>query len=82
MDTPPLDAAPGPLSERELEVAGLIAQGLSNRNIARRLIIADATAVRHVANILNKLDFRSRAQIAVWAVQKGRPTSPESHRDT
>ena len=79
---PSLDATPGPLSERELEVAGLIAQGLSNRDIARRLIIADATAVRHVANILNKLDFRSRAQIAVWAVQKGTPDLPESHRDT
>jgi adenylate cyclase len=68
---PPLDPVVGPLSERELEVAALVAQGLSNRDIARQLIIADATAVRHVANILNKLDFRSRAQIAVWADRQG-----------
>ncbi|HEV7663212.1 MAG TPA: LuxR C-terminal-related transcriptional regulator, partial [Chloroflexota bacterium] len=68
---PTLDPLVEPLSERELEVAALVAQGLSNRDIARHLIIADATAVRHVANILNKLAFRSRAQIAVWADRQG-----------
>jgi DNA-binding NarL/FixJ family response regulator len=62
--------APDPLSEREHEVAALIAQGLSNRQIAEKLIIAEATAVRHVANILNKLGFHSRAQVAVWAVER------------
>ena len=77
-----VESAGGSLSERELEVAALIAQGASNRDIARRLIIADATAVRHVANILSKLDFHSRAQIAVWAVQNGLPTAAESPDST
>jgi DNA-binding NarL/FixJ family response regulator len=49
----------------------LIAQGLINREIARELVIAEATAVRHVANILGKLGLRSRAQVAVWAVERG-----------
>jgi len=60
----------GPLSEREREVVALIAQGVTNRAIAEQLVIAEATAVRHVANILNKLGFHSRAQIAVWAVER------------
>ena len=62
---------PGPLSEREQEVAALIAQGCSNREIAEALIIAEGTAVRHVANILGKLGLKSRAQVAVWAVERG-----------
>jgi DNA-binding NarL/FixJ family response regulator len=60
-----------PLSDREREVAALIARGYTNREIARELVIAEATAVRHVANILNRLGLRSRAQIAVWAVERG-----------
>ncbi|MBV9898920.1 MAG: response regulator [Chloroflexi bacterium] len=60
-----------PLSEREQGVAALIARGFSNREIAQELVIAEATAVRHVANILNKLGFRSRAQVAAWAVERG-----------
>lgn len=60
-----------PLSEREQEVAALIAQGCSNREIAQELIIAEATAVRHVANILGKLGLKSRSQVAVWAVERG-----------
>ena len=67
-----------PLSEREQSVAALIARGFSNREIAHELVIADATAVRHVANIVSKLGFRSRAQVAVWAVERGlaRTASP------
>jgi DNA-binding response OmpR family regulator/DNA-binding CsgD family transcriptional regulator len=60
-----------PLSDRELDVVALIVRGCSNREIARDLVIADATAVRHVANILGKLGLRSRAQVAVWAVERG-----------
>jgi adenylate cyclase len=60
-----------PLSEREQSVAALIARGFSNREIAQELVIAEATAVRHVANIMNKLGFRSRAQVAVWAAERG-----------
>jgi DNA-binding NarL/FixJ family response regulator len=61
----------GPLSRREQEVAMLVSLGLSNRQIAEDLVIAEPTAERHVANILNKLGYHSRAQIAVWAVERG-----------
>jgi DNA-binding NarL/FixJ family response regulator len=61
----------GGLTAREREVATLIAQGQSNRTIAAALVITERTAERHVANILTKLGFTSRVQIAAWAVQKG-----------
>ena len=47
----------------------LIAQGLSNRQIADELVISPATAARHVANILAKLGFSSRTQVASWAAR-------------
>jgi pimeloyl-ACP methyl ester carboxylesterase/DNA-binding CsgD family transcriptional regulator len=56
------------VSPREREVVILIARGLSNRRIADQLSISPATVERHVANILIKLGFHSRAQIAAWAV--------------
>ena len=59
-----------PLTEREREVVSLIVRGYTNREIASDLIIAEGTAVRHVANILNKLGLKSRAQVAVWAVER------------
>jgi class 3 adenylate cyclase len=61
----------GPLSHREREVAMLVTLGLSNRQIAEELVIAEPTAERHVANILNKLGYHSRTQIAAWAVERG-----------
>ncbi len=64
---PPPDA---PLTKRELEIAGLVAEGLSNREIAERLIIAKRTADSHVEHILAKLGFTSRAQIAAWAERR------------
>jgi DNA-binding CsgD family transcriptional regulator len=68
---PPSDAgAATPLSPRELEVAGLVAEGLSNPAIARRLYLSRATVAHHVANILAKLGFAARAQIAAWVVQQ------------
>ncbi|HUC24462.1 MAG TPA: LuxR C-terminal-related transcriptional regulator [Streptosporangiaceae bacterium] len=63
-------AAAGPataLTQREHEVVGLLAAGLSNRDIAAKLFISPATAARHVANILAKLGFSSRSQVAAWA---------------
>jgi adenylate cyclase len=66
----PAESGSSPLSEREQEVVALIVQGCSNREIARELTIAEATAVRHVANILDKLGLKSRAQVAVWAVER------------
>lgn len=58
----------GPLSPRETEIAGLIAQGLTNRDIATKLVISPRTAETHVQHIMTKLGFHSRAQIAVWLV--------------
>ncbi len=58
------------LTARELEIAALIARGLSNRGIADELVISPATAARHVANIFSKLGFSSRAQLAAWAAQR------------
>ncbi len=57
---------PGPLSKREIEVARLIAEGLGNREIAARLFISERTVTTHVGNILNKLGFDSRVQVASW----------------
>ena len=61
----------GGLTEREREVAALIAQGKSNRAIADELVVGERTVGTHVENILSKLGFSSRAQIAAWAVEKG-----------
>jgi DNA-binding NarL/FixJ family response regulator len=58
--------AAGPLSRRELEIAELVAQGLTNPAIASRLHLSPRTAENHVKNILDKLGFHSRAQIAAW----------------
>ena len=63
-------AARGGLTPRELEIAALIAKGHSNRAIGEELVISPATAARHVANIMLKLGFSSRAQIAAWAVRE------------
>ncbi|HWD81109.1 MAG TPA: LuxR family transcriptional regulator [Kribbella sp.] len=61
-----LTAAVDPLSRREREVAELVADGLSNREIASRLVISERTAQNHVQHILGKLGFVNRAQIAAW----------------
>jgi predicted ATPase/DNA-binding CsgD family transcriptional regulator len=58
---------PDALTARERQVVALIAAGLSNREIGAALFISPATAARHVANILAKLGYTSRSQIAVWA---------------
>ncbi len=61
----------GGLTAREREIAVLIAQGKSNREIADKLVISETTVERHIANIFSKLGFNSRTQIAVWSVEKG-----------
>jgi len=58
------------LTRREREVASRIARGLSNRQIAEELVITVSTAERHVANILSKLEMRSRAQVAAWVTRQ------------
>jgi predicted ATPase/DNA-binding CsgD family transcriptional regulator len=60
---------PSPLTPREHEIVLLIMQGLSNKEIADELVISPATAARHVANILAKLGFTSRTQVASWATR-------------
>ena len=63
-------ASPGPrLTGRELEVAELVAEGLTNHAIATRLSVAPRTAEAHVENIRRKLQVRSRAQIAAWVTE-------------
>ncbi|MEV0221541.1 LuxR C-terminal-related transcriptional regulator [Streptomyces sp. NPDC050704] len=65
--TPGRPVLDGRLTRREAEVAELIAQGLSNQQIADRLVVARRTAEGHVERILSKLGFTSRSQVAVWA---------------
>jgi DNA-binding CsgD family transcriptional regulator len=57
------------LTPRELDVATRVARGLTNKQIAADLVIAEGTADRHVSNILAKLGFNSRAQVAAWVVE-------------
>ncbi len=64
----------GGLSAREREVAALVAQGKTNREIAEHLVVSERTAEAHVSNILGKLGFTTRALIAAWAVEKRLPT--------
>jgi predicted ATPase/DNA-binding CsgD family transcriptional regulator/DNA-binding XRE family transcriptional regulator len=66
----PAGTGPERLTGREQDVVALLARGWSNRQIAARLAIAEGTARIHVERILGKLGFRSRAQVAAWAVQQ------------
>jgi DNA-binding NarL/FixJ family response regulator len=61
-----------PLTERELEVARLVARGLTNAEIAEELFISAGTAKTHVANIQRKLGVRNRVAVAAWAWDSGR----------
>jgi DNA-binding CsgD family transcriptional regulator len=67
----PAPVRASPLTPRECEIAALVARGLSNRAIARELVITEATAERHLGNVFGKLGLASRAQLAVWAVEHG-----------
>jgi two-component system NarL family response regulator len=58
------------LTERELEVLRLVAKGMSNREIAAELVIAENTAKNHVRNILEKLQLKSRMEAAMYAVRE------------
>ena len=65
------DRSPGPLTERETEVLALIAAGLSNAEIAERLVISPATVKSHINSIFAKTGARDRAQAVRWAYQHG-----------
>ena len=69
----PANRQPDPkiLTEREMEVLGLVAQGLSNREIANELFVGEATVRSHVSNILAKLHVNNRVQAALYALRKG-----------
>jgi non-specific serine/threonine protein kinase len=76
-ETPaPTAHQPLALTPREIEVVALIAQGLTNRQIAERLVVSERTTHAHVRNILDKLDLGSRTQVATWAVEHGVPRQP------
>jgi DNA-binding NarL/FixJ family response regulator len=67
----------GGLTAREREVAALIARGLTNDRIAAALFVAPKTAEKHVSNILDKLGFRHRTEVAAWAVARGLAPPPQ-----
>ncbi|HEX2914505.1 MAG TPA: AAA family ATPase [Chloroflexia bacterium] len=69
-------STPSTLTAREREVAALVASGKTNREIANLLMVSERTAEAHVSNILGKLGFSTRAQIAVWAIEKGSISRP------
>ena len=70
VSTPTADRAINPLGKREREVAQLIAEGLSNKEIATRLFLSERTVETHVYNILNKLGVNSRVTIAAWVTSE------------
>jgi DNA-binding CsgD family transcriptional regulator len=61
----------GELSPREQQVAALLADGLTNRQIAARLVVTERTVAAHIEHILDKLGFASRHQVAAWAADHG-----------
>jgi DNA-binding NarL/FixJ family response regulator len=72
-------AVPTPrLTERELEVLRLVAQGLNNREIGRQLFISENTVKNHVRNVLEKLQLHSRIDAVMYAVRERLPGFPES----
>jgi DNA-binding CsgD family transcriptional regulator len=68
---PAVSDAYAPLTPRQLEVAVLVGQGLTNRQIAERLVVSERAAAAHIENILNRLGVSSRTQIAVWTSERG-----------
>jgi len=73
---PSADAAWSVLTKREGQVASLVARGLTNKEIAAKLVISERTAEGHVENILTKLSYTSRTQIAAWVADQRDQGSP------
>jgi DNA-binding CsgD family transcriptional regulator/sugar lactone lactonase YvrE len=72
------ESAAGRLSRREREVAALVAEGLTNREIANRLFISERTVDGHLEHIREKLEVNTRAQVAAWVVRQGGDAAPAS----
>lgn len=70
---------PERLTEREREVAALVAQGLKNRDIAATLVVSERTVHAHIRNILGKLGLASRAQVALWVTGGSRSQTSLPH---
>ena len=75
---PALKPVPGPavrafltLSDRELEVVRLVAEGLSNKEISGRLKLSDKTVKNHISHVLAKMNLTARTQVAVHAIRAG-----------
>src|SRR6185503_9135502 len=62
---------PSPLTQRQLEIAALIARGYTNQHIADALVLTTGTVANHVQHILDRLELRSRTQVAVWFSEDG-----------
>ncbi|HSL11275.1 MAG TPA: LuxR C-terminal-related transcriptional regulator [Actinomycetota bacterium] len=75
-------AAPGGLSEREVEVLRLVASGRTNRDVARTLVISEKTVARHLSNIFAKLGVASRTEAAAYAFERGIVTWNATDRPT
>ena len=71
----------GRLTPRQRDIAICLAEGLTNEEIAERLVVAPGTVANHVAGILTQLGFNRRAQIAVWAVELGLYRSAHESND-
>jgi non-specific serine/threonine protein kinase len=74
-DTPLKTRRAGDLTSRQREIANLVAGGLTNRDIATRLSLAERTVDAHLEHIMNKLGYHSRAQIAAWVAARGAPAA-------
>jgi len=72
------DATTVRLSRREMEVARLVAEGLTNRDIATRLFISERTVDGHLEHVREKLAVNSRAQIAAWVTRQGTSTAVDA----
>jgi DNA-binding NarL/FixJ family response regulator len=83
VSAPPAPKAPkstAPLTGRQYEVARLIAQGMSNDEIARRLVLTPGTVGNHIGHILRRLGARNRAQVAAWVAQASSGIVPDRER--
>ena len=81
LNRPAIDPlTPEPLTERELEILQLLAQGVENKEIARRLVLREATVRTHVSNILGKLQLANRVQATLYSLRTGLTKLEDGHK--